>query len=195
MGKPTNRESQMATLAEINKQIAELQKKAEALRRSEVAEAVAQIKSLVERYGLTAADVGLAGKAGNASKARVRASASKPVGVPKYQDPKTSKSWTGVGKPPAWIAGKKNRDAFLIKGPVSLPPTAPEPATKRAAPKKSAVATAVKARHASMPAKKAIKTQPASSTKAALKAKTASATGKAATAVEIGTAPEATAAA
>jgi len=36
------------------------------------------------------------------------------VGVPKYGDPKTGKTWTGRGKPPAWIAGVKNRDPYLI---------------------------------------------------------------------------------
>jgi len=38
------------------------------------------------------------------------------VGVAKYRDPKSGKTWTGRGKPPAWIAGAKNRDAYLIEG-------------------------------------------------------------------------------
>ena len=112
----------MATLAAIQKQIADLERQAESIRRLEVAAAAAKAKELIVRYGLTAADLGLAGKAATASartkaktaRAEGKASTPKPAGVPKYQDPKSGKTWTGVGKPPAWIAGKKNRDAFLI---------------------------------------------------------------------------------
>lgn len=44
---------------------------------------------------------------------RGRAAAPK-FGVPKYRDAATGKTWTGRGKPPNWIAGAKDRDAFLI---------------------------------------------------------------------------------
>lgn len=33
--------------------------------------------------------------------------------APKYRDPVTGQTWTGRGKPPAWIAGK-DREQFLI---------------------------------------------------------------------------------
>lgn len=33
--------------------------------------------------------------------------------APKYRDPVSGQTWTGRGKPPAWIAGK-DRDQFLI---------------------------------------------------------------------------------
>ncbi|WP_254610410.1 H-NS family nucleoid-associated regulatory protein, partial [Burkholderia aenigmatica] len=33
--------------------------------------------------------------------------------TPKYQDPKTGKTWSGRGREPSWIKGKK-RDRFLI---------------------------------------------------------------------------------
>jgi len=33
--------------------------------------------------------------------------------MPKYKDPNSDKTWSGMGKPPAWIAGK-DREAFLI---------------------------------------------------------------------------------
>jgi DNA-binding protein H-NS len=39
----------------------------------------------------------------------------KGVGVPKYRDGTTGKTWTGRGKPPNWILGARNRDDFLIK--------------------------------------------------------------------------------
>ena len=34
--------------------------------------------------------------------------------IPKYRDEKSGATWTGRGKPPAWIAGK-NREDFLIE--------------------------------------------------------------------------------
>jgi DNA-binding protein H-NS len=33
---------------------------------------------------------------------------------PKYQDPASGATWSGAGRPPAWISEAKNRDAFLI---------------------------------------------------------------------------------
>lgn len=170
----------MATLAAIQKQIAELEKKAEAIRRSEVAAAVAQIRSLVERYGLSAADVGLTGKAAKSPKVRANVSARKPAGVPKYQNPKTGRTWTGVGKPPAWIAGKKNREAFLINGADSPPTARAEPAAKLPTAKKAGATATVKGQRAAKSAEAAGKSQVASPTRAARKAKVAGAANTAA---------------
>jgi DNA-binding protein H-NS len=59
---------------------------------------------------------GSAKKASKGAKARGRAKAAAPAfGVPKYRDSATGKTWTGRGKPPNWIAGVKDRDAYLIK--------------------------------------------------------------------------------
>ncbi|SIT37541.1 DNA-binding protein H-NS (fragment) [Paraburkholderia piptadeniae] len=33
---------------------------------------------------------------------------------PKYQDPVSGATWSGAGRPPAWISQAKSRDAFLI---------------------------------------------------------------------------------
>jgi DNA-binding protein H-NS len=103
--------------ADVQKQINALQAQAEALRSKEVAGVVARMKEAIATYGLTAADLGFRGTGPVA----VRRGAGKraPVagaGVPKYRDPKSGKTWTGRGKPPLWIAGAKNRDAFLITG-------------------------------------------------------------------------------
>ncbi|MGF6267011.1 DNA-binding protein H-NS [Paraburkholderia youngii] len=48
-----------------------------------------------------------AGKAGN----YVRGSQ-----APKYRDPRSGATWSGRGRAPAWIAGAKDRAAFLIAG-------------------------------------------------------------------------------
>src|SRR5689334_11337356 len=119
----------MATLASIKKQIAELQKKAEALVKAESKEVIAKVKSLIDKYQLTAEDLGFgagaAATTGGVSKAakpakakrggRVagarKTAAAKSVGVAMYQDPKSGKTWTGRGKPPNWLAGVKDRSA------------------------------------------------------------------------------------
>ncbi|SKC93248.1 H-NS family nucleoid-associated regulatory protein [Paraburkholderia hospita] len=36
--------------------------------------------------------------------------------APKYRDPKTGATWSGRGPAPAWLAGAKDRTAFLIEG-------------------------------------------------------------------------------
>ena len=41
------------------------------------------------------------------------AAARKTAGQPKYQDPKSGKTWTGHGRAPDWIKGK-NREKFAI---------------------------------------------------------------------------------
>jgi DNA-binding protein H-NS len=109
----------MKTYSAIKAEIARLEKQAEALRKSEVASVIAKIKEAIAAYALTAADLGLgrgAAKAARTSNAKSSKKTSTTIGVAKYRDPKTGKTWTGRGKPPAWIAGAKNRDLYLIDG-------------------------------------------------------------------------------
>jgi len=60
-----------------------------------------------------------------ARRAKRGQSRAKRGGVAKYQDPASGKTWTGMGKPPAWIAGAADRSAFLI-GASSEAPVAGE---------------------------------------------------------------------
>src|SRR3989441_4746025 len=109
----------MKTYSAIKAEIAKLEKQAEALRKTEVAGVIARIKEAVAAYALTAADLGLgssAAKATRTSTAKNSKKTSTTIGVAKYRDPKTGKTWTGRGKPPTWIAGVKNRDPYLIEG-------------------------------------------------------------------------------
>ena len=66
-----------------------------------------------------------------------RAGATRSVGVAKYRDPDTGKTWTGRGMPPAWIAvaiKEGRKDDFLIdKAPA--PAAAAPPAARRTAQK------------------------------------------------------------
>jgi len=115
----------MATLSDIQEQIAKLEKQAEVLLKEAAAEAAKKVAALIKQHGLTAEDVGLAPKSGKAAAvkkavAKAKPVTAKPAGAPKYRDPKTSKTWTGNGKAPGWIAGAKNRDKYLINAPTAV---------------------------------------------------------------------------
>jgi len=119
----------MTTYQSVRAQIAKLEKQAESLRRNELKNVIAKVREVIAQYGLTATDLGLGGARrgkAKAGKATRRASA----GVAKYRDPATGQTWTGHGRPPAWIVAAKDREAFLIAGAA--------PAKKKPAAKKSA---------------------------------------------------------
>lgn len=103
--------SKAKSFATLKAEIAALEAQATEARRRELAEVVADIKSKIATYGLTPADLGLRGVAFVKTRG---AAAKKGVGVPKYKDPKTGKTWTGHGRAPDWLAGAKDRTAFLI---------------------------------------------------------------------------------
>src|SRR2546425_10001648 len=107
------------TIAQLNAQIAKLQKEADALNAKEGAGVVARMKVAIEHYGLTAADLGFTGRAPKAAntagkvvatKTRKKAG-KKSAGVIRYRDD-AGNTWTGHGKRPNWFlaaleAGKK----------------------------------------------------------------------------------------
>jgi DNA-binding protein H-NS len=124
-------------LASIRKQIEALEKRALDITRAQNKKVIEQIKGLIEKHQLTAADLGLGVEDGGVAGVRrttKRAGAKKAakVGVPMYRDPKTGKTWTGRGKPPNWIAKAKDRTRFVIDGQVGTDtPAAPTKAVAR----------------------------------------------------------------
>ncbi|WP_326941981.1 H-NS histone family protein [Actimicrobium sp. GrIS 1.19] len=96
----------MPTYKELTVQIETLQKQAAQARQTEIADAIADIKGKMKDYGITLADLGLAG-------AKKSGKAKEPVAA-KYRDSVSGSTWSGRGKPPRWIAGK-DRAEFLIK--------------------------------------------------------------------------------
>jgi DNA-binding protein H-NS len=85
----------MTTYSEIQKQIAELQKKAEQLRVQEKSHIIDQIRAQIKEHGLTAADLGL-----SASRAATRAKAGRTI---KYRDA-MGNTWSGGrGRKPEWV--------------------------------------------------------------------------------------------
>lgn len=138
---------------DYQKEIAELQKKAEDARRTELAGAIAQIKSLMKQFNLTIKDLKL--KDGKPSKAASKAVAAK------YRDPVSGQTWTGRGRSPAWAVQAKAEnklDALLI-APQTKSDAAKAPgkvAPKKAAAKKPATKSAAKAAPKKVAAKKPI---------------------------------------
>ncbi|MHA6832438.1 H-NS histone family protein [Ralstonia pseudosolanacearum] len=94
----------MATYKELLAQKAKLDEQLESARQKELNEVTERVRQVVQEYGLTAEDIGLAPKRSKRGP--------KSTVAPKYRDPKTGATWSGRGRAPAWIG--KNRDKFLI---------------------------------------------------------------------------------
>ncbi|MGY6126882.1 H-NS histone family protein (plasmid) [Paraburkholderia strydomiana] len=116
----------MATLTQIEQRIANLQKKADELRRKKSASVISSIKRMMAEHGLTLsdleADTETPRRRGRpvGSKSGVRAVAKKTIAVkvpPKYRDPVSGATWSGRARPPAWIKDVKDRSKFLIERP------------------------------------------------------------------------------
>lgn len=143
---------------DYQKEIAELQKKAEEARRAELTGAIAQIKSLMAHFNLSIKDLKL--KDGKVSRAPGKAVAAK------YRDPITGETWSGRGRSPAWVikAKAENRlDALLISGASSEAAKAPI----KAAPRKSALKKTVAKPAVKKSAQRKSATKPAEPTAAA----------------------------
>ena len=84
------------TLNDLLAQKAELEKRIAETQRSERAEAIAQVRSLMAQYGLTLGDIG--GKAVAPAKAAGGAKV-----AAKYRDGATGQAWSGRGLQPNWL--------------------------------------------------------------------------------------------
>ena len=102
-------------LADVMAEIEKLQREAERLKREEVDGVIGRIKEAIATYGLTAADLGLAGAAKRAGKkpaAGRKRSPSAGSGV-RYRDA-AGNTWGGRGPRPKWL-----RDAVANGQPLS----------------------------------------------------------------------------
>jgi DNA-binding protein H-NS len=100
------------SLSQIEKQIAVLQRRAEALKKRDVAGVVARIKDAISYYALTAQDLGF-GKAaarktrGPGKKTGPRkAKAARSALPPKFRDA-AGNTWSGRGRRPRWYVEAK----------------------------------------------------------------------------------------
>ncbi len=111
------------TYSQLVKQIENLQREAEDIRRKEIDGVVTRIKEAIKAYGLTAADLGLGARAPKAAKPGKKRAARKTgrgagTAAPKYRDD-AGNVWGGRGPRPAWLrnalaAGKQLSD-FAVK--------------------------------------------------------------------------------
>jgi DNA-binding protein H-NS len=97
----------MTTYQEYQTKIAELQKQADQARKNEITQAKEQIANIMREFNLSVADLGPTVKAAKPVKARA------PVPM-KYRDDATGQTWTGRGRAPKWLDGRK-KEEFLIK--------------------------------------------------------------------------------
>jgi uncharacterized Zn finger protein len=180
--------SSMATLLQLQKQMSQLQSELERVRRTEAQTVIARMQKDIATYGITAEDLGLLPASSSTSsstpavpaakktrgpslkKAVKSAAGKKAPAVAKFRDPKSGKTWNGHGKPPLWIAGKKDRTPFLIAAPDASPVIAAAPASapvKKAA--KSVVAKKASRRAAPAPIESSVAPAPVAAKKPAAK--------------------------
>ena len=98
------------TYAQVMKQIDDLSRLAERLKRKEIDGVIARIKEAIDAYGLTAADLGLGARIGRPPGAKTKGAktkagkAAKGVGKPviRFKDD-AGNTWLGRGPRPLWI--------------------------------------------------------------------------------------------
>ena len=93
----------MATYLEVQKQIEALQKEAEALKAAERKGVIERMREAIAVYGITAADLGLAGGASHSrKKSAKRAPNQLATKTAAYSDDKGN-TWGGRGPRPRWL--------------------------------------------------------------------------------------------
>jgi DNA-binding protein H-NS len=113
------------TFIEVQRQIEQLQKEADQLRKQEAADVLGRIKEAIAVYGFTAAELGVAGAAiaGRTRKAKSpaggRKSSGKSLGSgPKYRD-QEGNVWSGRGPRPSWfkaaLEAGRTADELLVR--------------------------------------------------------------------------------
>jgi hypothetical protein len=143
----------MPTLEQIQEKMKKLQAQAESLIAKRAHSVLNDIRSLMEKHGLTTRDieshVGVAKKragrpVGSTTKAASRKAAGKSALAAKsklpakYLNPKTGATWSGWARPPEWIKDVKDRSKFLIDPSADSEASAVKAVVKKAGAKKGA---------------------------------------------------------
>ncbi|CAG9235861.1 Histone family protein nucleoid-structuring protein H-NS [Burkholderia gladioli] len=89
------------TYKQARNELAALQQEAEELRRREAQIVLSEIREKISEYGFSEKEISALFRPARHS--------------PKYMDPETGSTWSGRGRPPAWIAKSENWDRFLIE--------------------------------------------------------------------------------
>lgn len=96
----------MSELTALLQQREELEQRIQKIREQERAQAIEQVRAIVQKNDLSVADVF------SNSKANRQPGAAKKVAI-KYMNKATGETWTGRGKPPRWIQGL-DREQFKV---------------------------------------------------------------------------------
>lgn len=100
-----------STYSDMIEKIRQLESEANELLKTEKKAAIQQIKEKMERFNITAADIGSVGS--RTKKAKITVD-------PKYRNPTTGETWTGRGRAPRWLADAEARgsarQSYLILG-------------------------------------------------------------------------------
>jgi DNA-binding protein H-NS len=91
------------TYKELLAEQRELEARIEAARQAERDQAMTTIRELMDQFDITAAEL-------STKKRGPKKTGPLP---PKYRDPESGATWSGMGREPRWIAGK-DRKAFAI---------------------------------------------------------------------------------
>lgn len=83
-----------------------LDSKLKQLREAERSTVIAEVREKIAAYQLTVEDLFTSTKTRRGNYGGTVA--------PKYRNPATGETWTGRGKPPAWIRDQQDRSQFLI---------------------------------------------------------------------------------
>ena len=107
----------MTTLQDIQKQIAELQQKAQEMVQAQRQPIIEKMKQEIKTYGITASELGFKGTRGRKPSTTEGTTEKTPV-APKYR--KGENTWTGRGRAPIWITeheanGGKRDDLLIVK--------------------------------------------------------------------------------
>ncbi|WP_175719143.1 H-NS family nucleoid-associated regulatory protein [Burkholderia anthina] len=95
----------MSTYQELLAQRAALETEIQTARAGERSTALKEVKRLVDEFNFSTREIF------GVSKVRTRK-----LAEPRYRDPSTGATWSGRGRPPAWIDGK-DRTQFQIAAP------------------------------------------------------------------------------
>jgi DNA-binding protein H-NS len=120
----------MATLESIQARIAKLQAQAASVSAQKNSGALSKIRDLMEKHGLTLADIEAHVGTKRGRKANAKTEDARSAVAAKYQDPKSGATWSGRGRAPAWIASAKDRSKFEVSGKASVPATKAKAAPK-----------------------------------------------------------------
>lgn len=90
----------MATIAELKAQKEAIEQQIQEALKTERKAAIAKVHAIIAEFGLTSVDV-FGKKRTGKSKGSVAA---------KYRNPSTGATWSGRGRAPKWLEGKKRED-------------------------------------------------------------------------------------